>query len=68
MLRRFQTTHLDRQIEAGRKGIDRFVYKMYRLTDDDISVIEAAHDKWTVGKPTDVAGGGGDEDDVQAQD
>jgi hypothetical protein len=42
---------------------------MYGLSDGDITVIEAAHDRWTGGAPpADVADADEDDDDAQAQD
>jgi hypothetical protein len=62
-----EITRLARQIEVARTSIDRLVFEMYRLSDEDISLIEVAHDRWTAGKPADVTEGAGEEDEAQAR-
>jgi hypothetical protein len=37
-----QRTVIERQIEATDRGIDRLVYELYGLTDDEITVVEEA--------------------------
>jgi hypothetical protein len=38
-----EKTNFQRQIDAADRQIDRLVYELYELTDDEIRIVEGAH-------------------------
>jgi len=38
-----EKTNLQRQIDAADRQIDRLVYELYELTDDEIRIVEGTH-------------------------